>query len=110
MEPAHATIRNFLEKEKDFDAVVCSSDVMALSAIATFRELGLRIPEDVAITGYDDIALAAYSSPPLTTVRQNIQQAGKVLVESVLGLINGEEVGDTTLTSELVIRKSSGAA
>lgn len=110
MEPAQATIREFLAQERDLDAVVCASDVMALSAIATFRELGLRVPEDVAITGYDDIALAAYSSPPLTTVRQNIPQAGKVLVESVLGLINGDEVGDTTLTSELVIRKSSGAA
>lgn len=109
MEPAHDTIRRFLDKEQDLDAVVCASDVMALSAIATFRELGLRVPEDVAITGYDDIALAAYSSPPLTTVRQNIRQAGKVLVESVLGLINGDEVGDTTLTSELVVRKSSGA-
>ena len=83
---------------------------MALSAIATFRELGLRVPEDVAVTGYDDIALAAYSSPPLTTVRQNIRQAGRVLVESVLGLVNGQDVGDTTLTSELVIRKSCGAA
>lgn len=109
MEPAQTTIREFLEHESNLDAVVCASDVMALSAIATFRELGLRVPEDVAVTGYDDIALAAYSSPSLTTVRQNIRQAGKVLVDSVLGLINGQAVDDTTLESELVIRKSSGA-
>lgn len=109
MDYAREVIREILELENNFDAVVCASDVMALSAIAMFNEAGLRVPEDIAVVGYDDIGLAAYSSPPLTTVRQNIRWAGRVLVESVLSLINGERVLDTTLASELVVRQSCGA-
>jgi DNA-binding LacI/PurR family transcriptional regulator len=83
---------------------------MALAALSTFQDVGLRVPQDIAVVGYDDISLAAYSSPALTTVRQNIRHAGRILVESVLGLIRGEDVPDTTLSSELVLRKSSGTS
>ena len=69
----------------------------------------MHVPKDVAVVGYDDISLAAYSNPPLTTIRQNIRHAGRILVESVLGQIRGEHVPDTMVTSDLVIRKSSGA-
>jgi DNA-binding LacI/PurR family transcriptional regulator len=109
----HKARQVFLDVVADglkFDAVVCSSDVMALAAIAAFNEAGLAVPQHVAVVGYDDIGLAAYSSPPLTTIRQNIRWAGRVLVESVLGLINGEHVADTTLASTLVVRQSCGAA
>lgn len=71
MDYAREVIREILELENNFDAVVCASNVMALSAIAMFNEVGLRVPEDIAVVGYDDIGLAAYSSPPLTTVRQS---------------------------------------
>lgn len=109
MTHARAAITEVVDAKIEFDAAVCSSDVMALSAIATLTELGLRVPEDVAIIGYDDIALAAYSSPALTTVRQNIRWAGRVLVESLIGLINEEPVTDATLASELIVRQSCGA-
>lgn len=107
MQHARETISELLESKASFDAAVCCSDVMALSAITTLNEHGLSVPNDVAVVGYDDIGLASYSSPPLTTVRQNIHRAGRVLVESVLSIINGETVPDTTLTSELIIRQSS---
>lgn len=109
MRRAQAAFCGVLERRVRFDAAVCASDVMALSAIATFSEAGMRVPEDVAVVGYDDIGLAAYSRPPLTSVRQNIRWAGRVLVESVLGLINGEQVGDTSLASTLIVRRSCGA-
>lgn len=109
MDRAREVIIDVVESKVNLDAVVCVSDVMALASISTFQELGMRVPEDIAIVGYDDISLAAYSSPPLTTVRQNIRRAGGVLVDSVLRLINGEQVSDTILASELVVRKSSGA-
>ena len=108
MHHAREAIMNMLESKVDLDSVVCISDVMALAAMSTFQEVSLRVPEDIAVVGYDDISLAAYSSPQLTTVRQNIRHAGRILVESVLGLINDEDVPDTTLASELVVRKSSG--
>ena len=109
MQGAREVIVEFLESGIEPDAVVCISDVMALAALSTFQDVGLRVPQDIAVVGYDDISLAAYSSPALTTVRQNIRHAGRILVESVLGLIRGEDVPDTTLSSELVLRKSSGA-
>ncbi len=109
MERARDAIEELLGSRTKFDAAVCSSDVMALSAIATINESGLRVPADIAIVGYDDIGLARYSSPTLTTVRQNIRWAGRVLVESLLSLLNGQTVADTTLSSELIVRQSSGA-
>jgi DNA-binding LacI/PurR family transcriptional regulator len=109
MHRAREAIVEMLESGVELDAAVCISDVMALAAISTLQELGHDVPEDVAVVGYDDISLAAYSNPPLTTVRQNIRHAGRILVESVLGQIQGEHVPDTMLASELVVRKSSGA-
>jgi DNA-binding LacI/PurR family transcriptional regulator len=110
MQGAREVIVEFLDSGIEPDAAVCISDVMALAALSTFQDVGLRVPQDIAVVGYDDISLAAYSSPALTTVRQNIRHAGRILVESVLGLIRGEDVPDTTLSSELVLRKSSGAS
>ena len=109
MHHAREAVINFMESDAKLDAVVCISDVLALATMSTFQELGVRVPEDIAVVGYDDINLAAYSSPPLTTIRQYIHQGGRILVESVLGLINGENVTDTMLKSELIVRKSSGA-
>lgn len=109
MHRAREVIIDLLESAVTLDSVICISDVIALAAMSTFQELGLRVPTDIAVVGYDDISLAAYSSPQLTTVRQNIRHAGRLLVESVLGLIRGEDVPDTTLASELVVRKSSVA-
>lgn len=107
---ARDVIIKLLESDIDLDAVVCISDVMALATMSTIQELGYNVPGDIAVVGYDDIGLASYASPQLTTVRQNIRHSGRILVESVLGLINGEDVPDTMLASEIIVRKSCGAA
>lgn len=109
MHRAREAITQMLESGVELDAVVCISDVMALATISTLQELGLNVPRDIAVVGYDDISLAAYSNPPLTTVRQNIRHGGRILVESILGLIRGEDVPDAILGSELVVRRSCGA-
>ncbi len=109
MEHARQAIEDLLADKIQFDAAMCSSDVMALSAIATFNDAGLTVPDDVAVVGYDDIGLAQYSSPTLTTVSQNIRWGGRVLVESLLSIVNGQDVTDTTLASKLIVRQSSGA-
>lgn len=108
MEHAQAVIAHELGKDLDLDAIVCTSDVMALAAISALAERGIRVPDDIAVTGYDDIRLASYSSPPLTTVRQGIPQAGRALVNTVLALISNQEIGDTVLKSELIVRRSCG--
>ena len=108
MQHAREPINKFLASDAKFDAAVCSSDVMALSVIATLNESGLKVPHDVAVVGYDDIGLASYGNPSLTTIRQNIRSAGRVLGESLLKIIDGQQADDTTLPSELVVRQSSG--
>ncbi len=107
MHHARETLTQLIESNNKFDAVFCCTDVIALSAIATLNEHGISVPKDVSIVGYDDISMASYSNPPLTTVRQNIRWAGRVLVESILSKINGETIADTIIQSELIVRKSS---
>jgi DNA-binding LacI/PurR family transcriptional regulator len=107
MQRARESIAAVIDSGTDLDAVVCISDVMALATISTLQEMKIRVPDDIAVVGYDNITLAAYGSPPLTTVSQNIHRAGEIMVESLLRLINGEVVDDVILPSELVVRKSS---
>lgn len=108
MREARKVVEEFVRSDVRFDAVVCASDVIALSTIATLQMLGYAVPSDVAVTGYDDIALAGYGNPPLTTVRQNIQWAGRVMVETLLSQIRAEPVSDTTIGNQLVVRQSCG--
>lgn len=89
------------------DAFVCASDLIALGVLQAMRDKGLRCPEDIAVTGYDNIPIAAFSEPPLTTVKQDTKTAGKTLVEHLLKKINGENASDTLIPASLVVRKSS---
>ena len=73
-----------------------------------FTEHGLRIPEDVAVVGFDDIPMARFANPPLTTVVQNTTRAGELLVDALLRLIRDEPVESTMLPASLVVRRSSG--
>ena len=91
------------------DAVFAASDLIALGAMKALREHGLRVPEDVAVAGFDDIAMASFVQPGLSTVQQDTKQAGEVLVDSLIRLIQGETVESRTLPVKLVLRGSSGA-
>ena len=73
------------------------------------RDAGLRIPDDVSVVGFDDMPLAAYVSPALTTVQQNAEMGAQALVEGIVGLIKGEPVESTLMAPKLVIRESCGA-
>jgi len=93
------------------DAVFVASDLMAVGALKALREAGLRVPEDVAIVGYDDVELARFTDPPLTTVRQPIYELGRMAVQLLLrqleeGMRDPQRV---ILPTELVIRSSCGA-
>ena len=87
-----------------------ASDVVALGAMATVRERGMRIPQDVALVGSDDIFLAAYVSPSLTTVRLPAYGLGWATGDMLIRLINEDEPVErqVLLESELVIRQSCG--
>jgi len=92
------------------DAVFVQNDQMALGAIKALRSHGLRVPEDVALVGFDDIPEAAYFEPPLTTIRQDLHELGRIAVQSLLELIEVSEAQQRyiTLKPKLVIRESCG--
>jgi LacI family transcriptional regulator len=90
------------------DAVFAASAAMAFAAIRAIQEAGLSVPEDIAIVGFDDIPPAATSKPALTTIRQPIQQTGKIVAEMLIDMIehpNGQP-HRVVLPTELVIRSS----
>ncbi|QYJ76977.1 MULTISPECIES: LacI family DNA-binding transcriptional regulator [Shewanella] len=97
-----------IRKGAQFDAIFAASDLIAIGAIRALKEAGLRVPEDVAVVGYDDIPVASFANPPLTTIKQNTQLAGEMLVESLLKLIHGETVPPRLIPTSLVVRKSCG--
>jgi DNA-binding LacI/PurR family transcriptional regulator len=90
-----------------FDAVFAGSDLMAMTAINTLRQLGIDVPGQVAVVGYDDIELSSYFHPPLTTVQQPIQEAGRALVASLLELTEGRPAPSLQLPTQLIVRTSS---
>lgn len=92
------------------DAVVTSHDGMALGAIRRAGECGLRVPEDVSITGYDDMHFAAYTTPSLTTVKTPRATIGKTAAELLMDLINGrsDRALKVVFRPELIVRESSG--
>jgi len=90
-----------------FDAVFAASDLIAIGALRALSLHGLRVPQDVALAGFDDIAMASFVNPPLTTVLQDTRQAGEVLVESLLRLIRAQPVESAILPAKLIVRRSS---
>lgn len=99
-------IAKLLEHDKQFDAVFAASDLIAIGAIQALQKFKLRVPEDVAVIGFDDIPAASYVSPPLTTVRQDTRLAGRLLVEKLIDSIEGKTLGSELIPPSLVVRAS----
>jgi DNA-binding LacI/PurR family transcriptional regulator len=104
---AGAAMRTLLEQGADLDAVFANSDLMAIAAIDELRTHGRRVPDDVAVVGYDDISIARHSDPPLTTIRQNGPLAGRLLAENLVQYLQTGAVTNVSLPAELVVRKSA---
>ena len=84
-------------------------DPGSIQAAFEVQERGLRIPEQIAVAGLDNIPMANFVSPALTTVLQDTKQAGELLVKTLLHLINNEPVQSQMLPAKLIIRRSCGA-
>ncbi len=101
--------RGLLSAGADFSAVFCGSDLGALGAINAIREAGLLVPGNISVVGFDDIPAVSYTSPPLTTVRQNTAKAGLIMVNALLRLIEGQSIQSQLIEPELTIRASCRA-
>lgn len=100
-------MERLLERTRDLDAVFAASDSMAAGAVTALRRAGLRVPEDVAVAGFDDSGVAEAHDPPLTTMRQPWRAISEGMVEMVLSAVAGDEVIDRTLEATLVERESA---
>lgn len=101
--------KKILATAKDVTAVFACSDYAAVGAMRAFKEAGIRVPDDIAIVGYDDLSFSAWLPVSLTTVAQPKQEIGQAAVQSLLALMEGENVSNTTFYPELIVRESCGA-
>ncbi len=100
-------IQSLLAGGCGFDAVFAGSDLIAIGAMRALNECGLKIPDDVAVAGFDDIPIASFVNPPLTSVHQDTASAGTKLVDNLIKLIHGEPALSEILPAKLMVRRSS---
>jgi DNA-binding LacI/PurR family transcriptional regulator/signal transduction histidine kinase len=97
------------ERKVKFEAIVAANDWMAFGALKALEDRGIRVPEDIALTGFDDTVEAMVSSPPLTTVQQPIKQLGYACTRVMLRLLAGEQIPEQTmLPTRIIVRQSCG--
>lgn len=100
-----------LQRSRDFTALMAFNDGSAIGAIRALQDCGLTVPVDVSVVGVDDIHVAQFISPRLTTIRQPLKQMGEIAASTLLRRIHGEDVPEeTVIQPELVIRESTARA
>jgi len=102
--------KQLLARKQLFSALFAYNDISAIGSLWAFHEAGLRVPEDISVVGFDDTPGAAFSNPPLTTVRQPLVRMGQIAAQTVVDLIEGrgEFVPEIAIEPELVARQSTG--
>jgi DNA-binding LacI/PurR family transcriptional regulator len=101
------SMQRLLEQVPDLDAVFVNSDLNAIAAIEVIRSHRKRTPEDIAVIGYDDLSIASMNQPHLTTIRQNIPLAGRLLAQNLIQYLKTGVVTQVNMPVELVIRQSA---
>ncbi|MDA8622431.1 LacI family DNA-binding transcriptional regulator [Psychrosphaera sp.] len=91
------------------DAIVVASDLIAAGVLNALQSKGVKVPEEIAIVGFDDIPVARYTQPALTTCKQDSAQAGVLLVDKLVDLIKGEPISNSFMKTDLIVRDSCGA-
>jgi LacI family transcriptional regulator len=108
-ESGYRAMKALLRRNPDLTAVFAQNDQMAIGALHALHEMGIRVPGDIAIVGFDDIPAAAHAWPPLTTVRQPMQEVGRLAARRLIESIQRpeEQEKEILLTTELIIRASA---
>jgi LacI family transcriptional regulator len=112
-EIGYKPMQALLEKTRAFTAVFCFNDIAAIGAIRALKDVGLCVPRDVSVVGFDDILSAAYATPSLTTVRQPLMEMGRRGAQILLERIADREKefpSEIVMNPELVVRESTGPA
>lgn len=107
----HAAARRLVRTKVRPTSVFAANDSMAVGALSAFQEAGLRVPEDVAVVGFDDVPIARYVTPPLSTVHVNLMEMGERAVELLLDAVregDAHEPRHEVVETELVVRRSCG--
>ncbi len=108
VESAESWIDSMLEQGLEFDAIFAATDLIALGAKRALQRAGRRIPEDVAIVGYDNISFARYSNPSLSTIDQDMAKAGRLMVSKLLDRQGRGAPASEYLATDLIVRESCG--
>ena len=109
IESAQSCVEALYSEGHRFDAIFAASDVIALGAMKGLRRCGLECPSDVAVVGYDNISFAAYGTPALTTINQDMATAGRLLLSKLLDRSGRSAAASERLATDLIIRGSCGA-
>lgn len=106
-------LHNLIAKSPDIDAVFACNDQMALGALQAARQMGIKVPQDLGMVGFDNIPEAAYFYPSLTTIRQNVNALGALAVDQMCSIINAREINEEFepevkwIQPRLIVRNSS---
>jgi len=106
---AYEATTDLLAHKPAIDGVAAASDVIAMSAIRGLSEAGRSVPGDVGVVGFDDVIMAAFTTPPLTTIRQDLRRGALLLVDGVITLASGGSAGSVEMPAELIVRGSTSA-
>ena len=106
-EASYNAILEYLTGHPSPDGIVAASDVIAMSALRALAAHGKRVPQDVGVVGYDDVQLAQYTTPSLTTIRQDVGTGAGIMVDLLFRRMKGAEVQSVVMAPELVLRDSA---
>jgi DNA-binding LacI/PurR family transcriptional regulator len=102
-----AAMRALLDRVPDVDAVFAASDLMAVGAMRALRDLGKRVPDDVAIVGFDDTLIARQTDPPLTTIHQPVEAMGREMARLLVARIAGDAAPSSVMVQTHLVRRAS---
>jgi Transcriptional regulators len=106
-EGAEVAIEKLMQENKDITAVFCASDLMAVGAVNMLNNMGYTVPDDVSVVGFDDVYIAQFMIPKLTTIKQNLEKVGENAANVLMNLVNGQTMGRIIIEPDLVIREST---
>lgn len=109
-EASYETICEYIKKNELPDGIIAASDVIAMSALRALGEHKIDVPNQVKVVGYDDLEIASYTTPPLTSVKQDLKLSAHKLVDVLFRRINGEETQSIILQPKLISRASTKIA